>query len=132
MADFEQATGFMVHQILPDEIPDLPDAHRLAFYRTAQEALTNVQKHAHAQQVWLVLSKSDDAVTLLVGDDGQGLSLSSEQTGFGLHGLRERAGQLGGELHLEPRSGGGTQLSLRLPLPTGESDGRDDSHSAGG
>ncbi len=132
MADFEQATGLTVHQVLPEEIPDLPDAHRLALYRAAQEALTNVQKHADAQQVWLVLGKDDEAVTLLVGDDGQGLSLSNEQKGFGLRGLRERAEQLGGELHLEPRSGGGTQLSLRLPLPTGESDGGDDPHFAGG
>jgi signal transduction histidine kinase len=123
ITDFEQATGLAVHQVLPDGMPDLPDAHRLALYRAAQEALTNVQRHAGAQQVWLVLGRDREAVTLLVGDDGQGLSLSKEQKGFGLRGLRERAEQLGGELHLEPRSGGGTQLSLRLPLPTGKSDG---------
>jgi signal transduction histidine kinase len=122
-ADFEAATGLTVHRVLPDEMPSLPDAHRLALYRTAQEALTNVQKHAHASQVWLVLTTSDRVITLLVSDDGQGVSLSAEQAGFGLRGLRERAEQLAGELHLEPRQGGGTQLSLRLPLPTGENDG---------
>ena len=132
MTHFEKATGLTVHQVLPEEMPDLPDAHRLALYRAAQEALTNIQKHAEAQQVWLVLTKSDHVVTLLVGDDGKGLSLSGEQTGFGLRGLRERADQLGGELHLEPRRGGGTQLSLRLPLPTGESHGRDYPHLTGG
>ena len=116
MAHFEKATGLTVNRILPEEMPHLPDDHRLALYRAAQEALTNIQKHAEAQQVWLVLSSSDEAVTLLVGDDGRGLTLSRDATGFGLRGLRERAAQLGGELHLEPRRGGGTQVSFRLPL----------------
>jgi signal transduction histidine kinase len=117
-AHFEQATGITVHQVLPraEELPDLPDSHRLAVYRAAQEALTNVQRHAGAGQVWLVLASDGGAVTLLVGDDGKGLSLSSDQTGFGLRGLRERAAQLGGEMHVEPRRGGGTQVSFRLPV----------------
>lgn len=119
-AHFAQATGLTVHQALPDEMPALPATHRLALYRAAQEALTNVQKHAGASQVWLVLTTGDDAITLLVGDDGHGLTMSAGQPGFGLQGLRERAAQLDGELHLEPRRGGGTQLSLRLPLPAGE------------
>lgn len=115
---FEEATGLKVHLVLPDEMPALPNGHRLALYRAAQEALTNVQRHAEAQQVWLVLGVvPGEAVTLLVGDDGRGLTLSGDQTGLGLIGLRERAEQLGGELHLEPRRGGGTQLSFRLPLP---------------
>jgi signal transduction histidine kinase len=122
---FEEATGRIVHQVLPEEMPELPGVYRLAIYRAAQEALTNVQKHARATQVWLMLTAQEDAVTLLVGDDGQGVSLSGEQSGFGLRGMRERAAQLGGELHLEPRRGGGTQVSFRLPLPAreGSSDG---------
>jgi signal transduction histidine kinase len=116
MAHYEEATGLTVHSVLPDELPDLPDTHRLALYRAAQESLTNIQKHAAAEQVWLVLTVRDDAVTLLVSDDGQGLSLTGDQGGFGLRGLRERANQLGGDLYLEPRPGGGTQLSFRLPL----------------
>ena len=120
IAHFEEATGFVVHQVLPEEMPRLPGVYRLAIYRAAQEALTNVQKHAEATQVWLMLTTQDNAVTLLVGDDGQGVSLSGEQSGFGLRGMRERAAQLGGELHLEPRRGGGTQVSFRLPLPAHE------------
>jgi signal transduction histidine kinase len=114
---FEEATGLTVHRLLPTEMPNLPHAHRLALVRTAQEALTNVQKHANASQVWLVLSTRDDAITLLVSDDGTGISLSGKPAGYGLRGLRERASQLDGELYLEPRQGGGSQLSLRLPLP---------------
>jgi len=119
---FEKATGLTVHRVLPKDIPALPDTHRLAFFRAAQEALTNVQKHAAASQVWLVLTVTQDSAILLVADDGKGISLSSGQAGFGLQGLRERVGQLGGELHLEPRAGGGTQLSFRLPLPGSDQD----------
>ena len=77
---------------------------------------SHIQKHADAEQVWLVLTVHDHSIALLISDDGQGLA-GTEHTGFGLLGLRERAEQLDGELHLEPRSGGGTQFSFRLPLP---------------
>ncbi len=120
MAHFEEATGLTVHRVLPDEMPPIPDAHRLALFRATQEALTNIQKHSGASQVWLVLNIANDAVTLLISDDGQGMGASNGETGFGLQGLRERAGHLGGDLHVEPRLGGGTQISLRLPLPREE------------
>jgi signal transduction histidine kinase len=117
VSHFEGATGLTIHRVLPEAIPDLPSEYRMALYRAAQEALTNVQRHAGASQVWLVLTLGDEAITLLVGDDGRGLTLSGEEMGFGLQGMRERAAQLGGALYLEPRRGGGTQLSFRLPLP---------------
>ena len=116
IAHFEEATGLTIHQMLPDPLPDLPDTYRMALYRAAQEALTNVQKHAGARQVWFMLTVRADAIDLLVSDDGQGMPTDVEMAGFGLRGLRERAAQLGGEFHLEPRAGGGTQLSFRLPL----------------
>ena len=123
VSHFEEATGLTVHQALPEEMPSLPETHRLALFRAAQEALTNIQKHAGASQVWLVLTARDEAITLLVGDDGQGVSVSGEPGGYGLRGLRERAVQLDGTLHLEPRQGGGTQLSFRLPLAHAPGDG---------
>jgi signal transduction histidine kinase len=116
IAHFEEATGLTIHQMLPEHLPDLSDAVRMALYRAAQEALTNVQKHAGARQVWFLLTVRAEFIDLLVSDDGQGMPASNEQEGFGLRGLRERAAQLGGEFHVEPRAGGGTQLSFRLPL----------------
>jgi signal transduction histidine kinase len=113
---FEEATGLTVHRVLPDTLPELPATHRLALYRTAQEALTNVGKHAVANQVWMVLSANETEVALLVADDGQGICHGRNPAGFGLRGLRERASQLGGDLCLDPRPLGGTQLSMRLPL----------------
>jgi len=116
--DFEEATGIAVHLELPKEMPSLPAAHRLALYRAAQEALTNVQRHAQADRVWVTLQVVEDAVVLQVEDNGRGgLPPNAEELGFGLRGLRERAGQLGGEMQLAPRSDSGAQLILRLPLP---------------
>ena len=115
-AQFEEATGLTINRVLPETLPPLPDTHRLALYRAAQEALTNIQRHAGAQQVWLVLIAGDDSVTLLVSDDGRGLGRERAAGGFGLRGLRERAEMLGGALHVEPRAGGGTQLSFSVPL----------------
>jgi signal transduction histidine kinase len=118
VAHFEEATDLPVHQVLPDQVPTLPGPHRLALYRAAQEALTNAQRHADASQVWLVLTVREEATTLLVSDDGKGLSYPAGGAGFGLRGMKERAAQLGGDLHVEPRRGGGTQVSLRLPIHT--------------
>jgi signal transduction histidine kinase len=120
---FEQATGLNVHLMLPEESKDLPDGHRIALYRAAQEALTNVQRHAVAQDVWLQLTRQDAMISLLVSDNGTGIQHASNEGGFGLRGLQERVVQLGGEFYLEPRPGGGTQLSLYLPLPEENADG---------
>ena len=116
-ANFEEATGITIHPTLPDEAPNLPDAHRLGLYRMAQEALTNIQRHAQAKEAWLEFSLQDGFATLLVKDNGVGLPQNALKTGFGLRGLQERAVQLGGKLLLESEPNGGTQVSLNLPLP---------------
>ena len=112
---FEAATDLRVHLMIPDSLPELSAAHRMVFYRTAQEALTNVQKHARAGQVWLQLVRAGDLITLRVSDDGIGPAEVLEESGFGLRGMQERAGQFGGTLRIEPRRGGGTELALTLP-----------------
>ena len=113
---FEEGTGIIVHLMLPDSFPELTTSHRLAIYRTAQEALTNAQKHAGAQQIWLQVARQEEILTLRVSDNGKGLKAQEEGDGFGLRGIQERAAQLGGELRLEERKGGGTQVCLSLPV----------------
>ncbi|MBN1319181.1 MAG: sensor histidine kinase [Anaerolineales bacterium] len=116
---FEQAAGIKVNRILPESNPPLPETHRLALYRAAQEGLTNIGRHANAREAWLQFSTTAGAAVLLVSDNGVGLQDEIDSTqGFGLRGLRERAVQLGGELYVEPRPGGGTRLTFRLPVPT--------------
>ncbi len=114
---FQVATGLPVYLALPADFPPLPLAHRLALYRAVQESLTNIQRHAAASQAWLEIQLDNGTILLTVADDGQGLPPETPDGRFGLQGLRERAGQLGGQMILEPRPGGGTQLRFQLPLP---------------
>jgi signal transduction histidine kinase len=115
---FEQSTGIPTHFTFSPGFPELTEAHQLAFYRMSQEGLTNIQRHAMAQNAWVELKADDQNITLLIEDDGQGFSTRSEnRAGSGLIGLRERAAQLNGEMQIIARQGGGTQLIITVPLP---------------
>lgn len=99
-----------------------PDAE-VTLLRAMQEALTNVQKHAQASQVSVTLSYMDDQIALDVQDNGIGfdpfqLAQPSDQLegGFGLHAMRQRVAQLGGEVILESALRGGTTLAVQVPL----------------
>lgn len=117
---FQEATGLAVNLTLPEDLPLLPEAHRLALYRAVQESLTNVQRHAKAQQAWLIIAADADHITLAVSDDGQGFGDETADGRFGLIGLRERAKQLGGSLTLGSADEGGARLILQLPVPVVE------------
>jgi len=118
---FQRDTGIPTHFSVTPGFPLLPEAHRLAFYRAAQEALTNIQRHAGARNAWLQLSADDQKIILVMEDDGKGMDGRNENNaGSGLLGLRERAEQLGGEMRLAERPGGGAQLTLTVPMPRQE------------
>lgn len=117
---FQEATGLIVHLDLPSKLPTLPQSHRLALYRAAQESLTNVQRHANAQQAWLVLSADTERLILTLSDDGQGFNDEMEDGRFGLVGLRERAKQLGGTVQLSSSAKGGAKLCMQLPISIGD------------
>jgi len=116
VASFEDATDLKVQLNLPQDECVLAEAKRLTIYRTIQEALTNVQRHAQAKQVWVNLIYGEDTLLLEILDDGIGISADNHPTGFGLRGLQERAAQLNGEFIIENRAEGGTRLRLNLPL----------------
>ncbi|WP_367129007.1 sensor histidine kinase [Saccharothrix sp. HUAS TT1] len=83
--------------------------------RAAQEALSNVAKHARASRVGLTLSYMEDVVTLDVRDDGAGFDPELRTDGFGLVGMRQRVSRLAGELVVESEPGGGTAVSASVP-----------------
>lgn len=96
---------------------ELPSEARLALYRTAQEALTNVRKHAAPERVEVTLRWRDDGTLLLVQDHGPGTPVAIGTTGggYGLTGMRERAELLGGRLDAGPTEDG---FKVELWLPT--------------
>lgn len=103
------AVNFSVH----GQVRPLSPQADLTLYRSAQEALTNVSKHGHAESVMLSLSYSESSTLLRVVDDGAGSNGS--ESGFGLLGVRERALQLGGQVHIHTEVGKGFTLEVELP-----------------
>jgi len=110
---------------------ELPAGVALAAYRTAQEALTNISKHAQARRVTMDLSLSGGVLSLEVSDDGRGLGAAdlAKASSFGIRGLHERAGTVGGWIDLGS-SGKGTTLLLSIPLQAQAHDAMDASDAA--
>ena len=120
---FSSRTGIEVRLDTRGEPDELPEVVQTAIYRVAQEALTNVTRHAGATVVELDLGEHEGAAELRVRDDGDGFdpavvaqAASEEATGgLGLVGMAERARLVGGELDVRSAPGGGTSITLRVP-----------------
>jgi signal transduction histidine kinase len=100
----------------------LPLEIETTLYRIAQEALTNVARHAKASRAGVVLQQRGDTVVLVVDDNGIGFDpahiadSAQERERLGLYGIEERASLVGGQLTVESEPGGGTTLSVEIPL----------------
>jgi signal transduction histidine kinase len=103
---FQRDTGIPTTLDVRGAVRDLPPDARLALYRVAQEALTNVRKHTAATSVRLTLCYGDGGVELTVEDEGVARVQSAPGGGFGLSGMRERAELLGARLEAGPVEGG--------------------------
>jgi two-component system, NarL family, sensor kinase len=101
----------------PEDLPTLAAAVEVGVYRIAQEALTNVARHARARTCVVRLS-INDGVALEIIDDGVGIP-AERNAGVGLASMRERASELGGTCLIQSVSGGGTRVLVRLPLAGG-------------
>ena len=101
-----------------DEDGRFPPETESMLYRLAQEALTNVVKHARASHVEVILERTDDVVNISIHDDGDGFDVSAASSGFGLIGMRERVKLVDGELQISAVTGRGTTGSAIIPLRT--------------
>jgi signal transduction histidine kinase len=108
-------SGLPVEVRVDGEPRELPAGVDLSAYRLVQEALTNAIKHGRASQAWVDIHWLDDAVQLEVANDGDGAG-TSDGSGRGLVGMRERVAVMGGELESGPREGGGYLVRARLPV----------------
>jgi hypothetical protein len=114
--EFERDSGVGCHLEVTGEPRELGSQARLAVYRTAQEALTNVRKHANAERVELRLAYERDGTRLTVEDhapDGFHPEAAAGD-GYGITGMRERAELLGGTLTAAP-TGSGFRVELWVP-----------------
>ncbi|HBH37213.1 MAG TPA: hypothetical protein DDX06_02380 [Curvibacter sp.] len=116
---------------------DLAQAQRLsaeqalALYRVTQEALTNVQRHAGAQQVRIRGEVVDEAYRYEIADDGVGPGIEPTRPGaLGLTGMRERVALLGGRCSIEAGATGGTRVCIVLPLSATSDPDDDHAHPA--
>jgi signal transduction histidine kinase len=112
---FSEQTGIAAH--LESQLPDarLPSEIETVLYRVGQEALTNVLKHARAQNVSVLLHARPGRVAVVIEDDGRGIQESDGSgDGIGLVGMQERVALVGGRLELES-SGNGTTLVVEVP-----------------
>ncbi len=107
-----------VTQHLESDLP-LTSEQATGLYRIAQEAVTNIVRHAGARSVRCALFLDDDGVTMEIQDDGCGFDLSlPRQRGLGLVGIAERARLLGGSAAVESEAGRGTLVRVHLPAAT--------------
>ncbi len=116
--NFEKRTGVTTEFRSTHEKIRASDAVQLVVYRVAQEALTNVSKHADCRNVTIELSDAEGVLTLEVADDGRGLDREAldKPKAFGLKGLAERARMVDGWLDISNRDGIGTAIIVSVPL----------------
>lgn len=112
---WQEETGIHAQFTLTGEPRPLHPELEVGLLRIAQEALTNVRKHAKARHTTLTLSYLDDLVLMDIQDDGVGLQPVASG-GFGLRSMRERVDALGGQMTVESEPGLGTTLAVSLPL----------------
>lgn len=119
-ARWTEKTGVSAEVEITGDYEHLPQELQVTLLRVAQEALSNVRKHAEAHQVTLTLSYLEDLVVLDIQDDGIGFSpgatTNGAEGGFGLRAMRERVEQLGGRLLVESTPREGTTLAVQVPL----------------
>jgi two-component system sensor histidine kinase UhpB len=114
-----QQAKIPIERRLQPDLPLSPD-EELVVYRVAQEALTNVVRHAGATRAELELRRRDGRTTLVVRDDGRGLAPGSQRSSNGIRGMRERALLIGADFSIDSRDGGGTEVRLSIPPTTPE------------
>ena len=107
--------GLRIHRELDWHLPELAPEVELVIYRTAQEALTNVLRHAHATEVYVALRRKDGEVVLMVSDNGRGLPAGADRRGFAGTARASDGDQRRPEI--APGAGGGTDVVLHVPTP---------------
>lgn len=115
---FEKRTNIKVTLRAAEENIHATKDVQLVAYRTAQEALTNVSKHAQCTAVNIDISDHEDVLTVEISDNGRGITKEDleKPSAFGIKGLRERAKTVGGWIDISHNEGAGTSVIVSIPL----------------
>lgn len=121
MKEFGLRTGTATELKVSNGAEKLDPARRTALFRVAQEALTNVERHARAGSVKLTILQAGANMVMTIQDDGQGFSLRRVLAARGNHhlgllGMRERVEMVGGVFRIDSARGRGTTLNLEMPM----------------
>jgi signal transduction histidine kinase len=129
MTDFAKQTGLSVHfaSFAHSRIEELDSTRRTVLYRVAQEALTNVAKHAQASLVNVSIQKLRGVIRMEVQDNGKSFQVQDvrptrRNKGLGLLGMRERVEMVGGRFTVESSPGEGTTIRAEIPFANGTRD----------
>jgi signal transduction histidine kinase len=117
--EFTRRTGLPCEVEVLEDFDELDPSWSIALYRIAQEALTNVTKHAQAKSVKMRLHREPGGIRLCIVDDGVGMALgaTSKPKSHGLVGMRERMRQIGGTIEIRPNNAGtGTVVEAFIPI----------------
>jgi signal transduction histidine kinase len=124
LRSFSKRTGIRTELVQYGMEQRLSPEAEVCVYRIVQEALTNVARHSGARNATVTLARATDHLQMTVEDDGRGVGARGARgpasRGLGIIGMRERAQALGGTFVLEPRPGGGTRVSARIPVTPGD------------
>ena len=121
-----EAVGVKVDFAGAAELGRLPPYLETMLFRIAQEAVSNILRHANASKVGIRLWREDHHICMEIQDDGRGFDTAATagsavtRKQLGLLGIHERVSLVGGEMHVESGQGAGTRLSVRAPLPLEE------------
>jgi signal transduction histidine kinase len=112
---FQAQTGVQAELLVAGQEADLTVEETQILFRIAEEALTNIERHANAGRVSVRLARGADRIDLVVRDDGRGFDPATvDPERYGLTGMQERAGMIGANLEIHSRPGGGTEIWCTL------------------
>lgn len=117
-----QRAGLTIHLTAPPSAVELPAEVKIACFRVAQEAMTNVERHAHAKHVWIELFQSEEEVRLCIRDDGVGFDVTAARRraarggSLGLLGMKERVELIAGQIAIESARGQGATVQVKFNL----------------
>jgi signal transduction histidine kinase len=121
--DLAKSAGVKARVTVSPDFGRMSTPVEAAFYRIVQEALHNVAKHANATTVNIEMTRENGSVRLLIEDDGVGLSPQKRNPGrqtFGMAGMHERIGNIGGKMKVTSSRGKGTRIEVIAPVMSGE------------